>query len=691
MSKMRRALLVGLAACGVGDVGVEHQALVAPPTPITGAEVTVATIGYTPAIASNGSEFLLVWSDGSDIRGTRIDEAGNLLDTNLVISNATGVQEMPQVASNGTDFLVVWADGRDADQDIYAARVSAAGVVAEPNGFAVYAGAHPQDWPHVASNGTDYLVTWETNLDGTNLDVYGQRVTAAGAVLDGSGIAIATSGTIEWYPTVGSLGGNYLVAWSEFRDHLQADLYARRIAADGAISDPGGVQLTTAVFDQLHPAIATNGTGYVVSWDDTRSGTNYDIYAMRVSPDLATLGPNVAISQQTMHQFAPAIASNGFDYFLAWQDNRGNSADIYGNLLSGDAVSAGDGFAITLDTSLQQMATAVAYQPSAHGYLLAYQAGATSTPPALVARFVRQCGDGVVQAGEGCDDGNLAGGDGCSQICAIESGWTCSGAPSTCTDIDECLVANGGCQQTCNNLPGSYECECVAGYVLDANHVSCSDVDECATANGGCGQTCANTAGGYTCSCGPGYVLDADLHACDDVNECGTANGGCAQLCSNTNGSFTCGCMAGYTLDADHAGCSDVDECATNNGGCSNLCTNSPGSFACSCASDQGLSADGKTCVACGAGHTGDGTTCADVNECDAQPCGAHASCANSDGSFTCSCDDGYAGDGTTCTKHDAGDPGGCSAGGGPVGILWFALALMAARWPSRRRRRATA
>lgn len=680
-------VLVG--ACGVQGVSEEQQA-VSIPAPITGAEVTVATTGYSPAIASNGSEFLLVWSDGNDIRGTRIDATGAMLDTSLVISNATGAQTTPSVASNGTDFLVAWTDARNADTDIYAARVTAAGVVSDPTGIAVYSGAHPQDWPRVASNGTDYLVTWESNLDGTNYDVYGQRITAAGAALDGSGIAIATSTTIEWYPAVASLGGNYVVVWSEFRDHLQADLYARRIAATGAVSDPGGVQLTTAVFDQLHPAIATNGTGYVVTWDDTRSGNNYDIYAMHVSADLATLGGNDAIVQQTMHQFGPAIASNGFDYFLAWQDNRGNTSDIYGNMLSGDTTSNPDGFAINSDSTIEQLATAIGYQTSAHGYLLAYQAGLHSAVPGIVARFVRQCGDGVVQAGETCDDGNIASGDGCSQICAIESGWTCTGAPSTCSDINECLVANGGCQQTCNNLPGTYECECVAGYVLDADHVSCSDVNECATANGGCEQTCANSAGSYTCACGAGYVLDADLHACDDVNECGTANGGCAQLCSNTNGSFTCGCMAGYVLDADQVSCSDVDECATNNGGCSGICTNSPGSFTCSCPADQGLGSDGKTCVACPAGHVGDGTTCADVNECDADPCGDHATCANTDGSYTCSCDDGYEGDGKTCTEP--GDPGGCSAGGGsPMNLLGVGLALMVLRWPSLRRRRATA
>ncbi len=44
------------------------------------------------------------------------------------------------------------------------------------------------------------------------------------------------------------------------------------------------------------------------------------------------------------------------------------------------------------------------------------------------------CGDGVVAPGETCDDGpSPAGGDGCSATCQAELGWSCTGAPSTCT------------------------------------------------------------------------------------------------------------------------------------------------------------------------------------------------------------------------------------------------------------------
>ena len=43
------------------------------------------------------------------------------------------------------------------------------------------------------------------------------------------------------------------------------------------------------------------------------------------------------------------------------------------------------------------------------------------------------------------------------------------------SDIDECAVDNNaGCEQVCNNLPGSYTCGCNDGYQLDEDGHNCS-------------------------------------------------------------------------------------------------------------------------------------------------------------------------------------------------------------------------
>ena len=40
-------------------------------------------------------------------------------------------------------------------------------------------------------------------------------------------------------------------------------------------------------------------------------------------------------------------------------------------------------------------------------------------------------------------------------------------------DINECLDDNGGCNHTCTNTPGSYNCSCYDGYLLLEDETSC--------------------------------------------------------------------------------------------------------------------------------------------------------------------------------------------------------------------------
>ncbi|MFO0549126.1 MAG: DUF4215 domain-containing protein [Polyangiaceae bacterium] len=62
---------------------------------------------------------------------------------------------------------------------------------------------------------------------------------------------------------------------------------------------------------------------------------------------------------------------------------------------------------------------------------------------------VATCGDSAVELGEPCDDGNTNPGDGCSATCTVESGYSCTGSPSVCTqtpgvDCGSPIVATDG-------------------------------------------------------------------------------------------------------------------------------------------------------------------------------------------------------------------------------------------------------
>lgn len=88
------------------------------------------------------------------------------------------------------------------------------------------------------------------------------------------------------------------------------------------------------------------------------------------------------------------------------------------------------------------------------------------------------CGNGVIESGESYDDGNTTNGDGVSSTCTLETGWTCSGTPSSCTPIcgDGLIKGPEGCDDggTSNGNGCSSTCTVESGYSCSGQPSSCS-------------------------------------------------------------------------------------------------------------------------------------------------------------------------------------------------------------------------
>lgn len=210
-----------------------------------------------------------------------------------------------------------------------------------------------------------------------------------------------------------------------------------------------------------------------------------------------------------------------------------------------------------------------------------------------------------------------------------------------------CSKSGGLCQMTGLN---SFNCSCLSGYRGDG-HV-CGDIDECTEGSHSCsnGTTCVNFPGGFSCN----------TDFCAISNNCSAM-----ASCSNSFSSFICTCNSGF--QGNGYVCTDIDECASNVHNCwspaksllqtqdpyescknaavgninclsgfglhSALCNNTIGSFTCQCP----------------AGFTGDGRSCADIDECElgTSNCSSpysNAFCINTFGSYECQCKPGYSG-----------------------------------------------
>jgi hypothetical protein len=196
------------------------------------------------------------------------------------ISTATGTQQEPQIISDGAGgAIVTWQDQRSGTTwDIYAQRVNASGVVQwTTDGVALCTAPGDQYIPAIVSDGAGgAIVTWYDNRSGSNWDVYAQRVNASGVVQwTANGVALCTSTGDQSYPTIVSDGaGGAVVTWQDNRSGSLWDIHAQRVNAWGAVQwTANGVALCAATGAQMQPQITSDGAGgAIVTWYDYRSG-----------------------------------------------------------------------------------------------------------------------------------------------------------------------------------------------------------------------------------------------------------------------------------------------------------------------------------------------------------------------------------------------------------------------------------
>ena len=120
-------------------------------------------------------------------------------------------------------------------------------------------------------------------------------------------------------PAVAFDGTNYLVVWEDFRNRpFETDIYAVRVSPTGQVLDPQCIQICAEDGDQSYPAVAFDGVNFVVAWQDESDGQP-EIYAARVSTSGQVL-EQFPVVRQPANQYAPRLARGaGNQLLLAYE------------------------------------------------------------------------------------------------------------------------------------------------------------------------------------------------------------------------------------------------------------------------------------------------------------------------------------------------------------------------------------
>jgi PKD repeat protein len=278
----------------------------------------------TPAVAWNGSSYLLSWGSSTGIVAQRFDQAGNALDpAPFAVMEGFGPVD---VAALGSDFLIVGRRFGSSSQFVlpFAARVQGDGTVLDPAGLSL--GGYYVRPIRVVALGGKWLAVWQRNFSHDD------------SLAETLGAFIHTDGTVEptflVYGVYSSSGGNFIfdigldasndaalmVQSQELTSGVETDLVGRLVFPDGSLGTV--TNFTPWAGNQYRPRVAWDGEHFVIAYNEQRNrfapftldslDARSDLFGMRVGADGSIVDPlGFAYSLSPRSEAFPAIATSG--------------------------------------------------------------------------------------------------------------------------------------------------------------------------------------------------------------------------------------------------------------------------------------------------------------------------------------------------------------------------------------------
>jgi hypothetical protein len=346
------------------------------PTINTAVCIATKSQNNSHAVPDTKGGAIIAWDDNrnsvngsTDIYAQRIKNNGfgKWTINGIAVCSNTLTQKSVAITGAGIDgsAIITWEDNRSGNWDIYAQKIDSSGnVLWAIDGVVICNKTTAQKGPKLISdNAGGAIIVFEDSVN-FYWDITAQRISSTGsAVWATNGIAVCAAPNTQNNPKidVDDLGGA-VITWQDKRNSTDYDIYAQRLNPNGIIQwAANGVVVCNSIGVQNNPRIEPDGSnGALISWIDKRVGTDYDIYAQRIGASgtamWASNGVAVcsAINNQTA-QDMKYLGSNGV--VVAWKDDRNGKFNIYAQQLnlSGVAQLANNGILLSNPTSIKSI------------------------------------------------------------------------------------------------------------------------------------------------------------------------------------------------------------------------------------------------------------------------------------------------------------------------------------------------
>ncbi|HPC35453.1 MAG TPA: FlgD immunoglobulin-like domain containing protein [Candidatus Marinimicrobia bacterium] len=292
-----------------------------------------------PLVAFDGTNYLVVWLKGIsstnyEVYGQFIDPSGNLVESAFQIATTNAEDEESlrtlAIAFGGATYLVTWVNndaliGRliDKSGNLVGTEISITDSARENA---------------VAFDGTNYLVAWVDQIHGvTDTSISAQLISQQGTLVGGNFIVDDSSYPSDNPIAIGFDGSRYLIVFHEEEEidveNEEWDLYARFVTTAGTVAER--IAIADAPGSQEFPAIAFDGTNYLISWFDESTGSSkgkfFNTSGAPVEPEFTIFSP---LENKFPLLTGVSFASDRFCAVTTRVDENFTDGDVYGVFIS---------------------------------------------------------------------------------------------------------------------------------------------------------------------------------------------------------------------------------------------------------------------------------------------------------------------------------------------------------------------
>ena len=283
--------------------------------------------GYA-AFAQSGKDVYVVWqtslSGTAYVFLTKSSDGGTSFGKPVMISDSTKLAAFPEIAVSDNHVYFSWLEKSDNNSTnvVFTKSDDKVNTVNAPLYLTHNLGN--SGIPKLVAAGNQVYLAWEDNSKG-NFDVFIAKSDDYGASFNlpvDMSASTGQSGT----PEIMVSKDNVYAVWMDNTSGNYNILFAK--SSDGGKSFGTPVNISNQHADSGYPQFAVNGKNVYVTWTQTITTQNYDIFFVKSTNNGDTFDTPINISNNTGASGWPKITSDG-NIYLSWVDSSPGRFDVF--------------------------------------------------------------------------------------------------------------------------------------------------------------------------------------------------------------------------------------------------------------------------------------------------------------------------------------------------------------------------